>query len=150
MIPRRNHSRDRYGPLEKMSDWIKIKENGKEVWKWNNYISNPHEFLEERPWTPLVIDNQLCFSAVNNKKWKVVWGEYEYKEFEDVYDTDEYKNKPVYIARNNSTYYIVHGEKISQGFNYQITFRIENENLKLYRWDTFPKSDALIIEWYKI
>ena len=74
-------------------------------WQWGDWLSGGFEELEERPWTPLVIDNKLCFVAFEKDKRLVVWGDNQGKDYDDVYDTINFKDTPLYIAREGQEFF---------------------------------------------
>jgi len=112
-----------------------ISDGNKWRWQWGNWVSTAHDFLEERPWTPLVITNKLCFSAKDNNKWSVIWGDSVGKTYDDVYDTVEFENKPLYIARNENIWFLVHENQESQHFDCQITYHIRNNQVLIERFN---------------
>ncbi|MBW8639359.1 hypothetical protein K1W69_19350 [Hoeflea sp. WL0058] len=143
------------GPAEKqvitMFDFEKFESPKGWHWRWGEWISPAFPYLEARPWTPLLIGGRLCFSASTNashnlpdeefvsdpeEKWCVVWGDEAGPMFKDVLDTTELDGRPLYIAvRSTATgyqYHIVWHDKISQGFDRQITFRVEEGRPLIY------------------
>ena len=103
-------------------------------WVWRYWRSLTYDELEERPWTPFVLNGELCFTARENGKWFVVVGHSNGKKYDDVFDTVEYQSKPLYVARENSEWLLVLGNNESQRFTQQINFKIHNGEvlIKLY------------------
>jgi hypothetical protein len=110
--------------------------NGLFRWQWGDIASAPYAELEDRPWTPQIINNGLCFVASNAKQRCVVWGDHEGEWFDDVHGLMEDKNVPIYIARNALTYFVVRGQERSQPFEFQISFEVEDGGTAVYRFDT--------------
>lgn len=123
-----------------MGDPLQLKDETGWRWSWNGWLSAPHEFLEVRPWTPIVIDNQLCFCARDGDRWSVSWGERAGPALDDVYDLTECGGKPLYIARSAKSYFLVWGELRKRGFEYQITYRIRNSTPYVVRFHSWKPS----------
>jgi hypothetical protein len=109
------------------AEQIQIGENWH--WRWNGWVSPGFEYLESRPWTPLVIGDKLCFTVRANEQWRVVWSDKPGKIYDDVYDTVNFNEKPLYIAREQERYCLVWGQQESQIFGYQIKFKVEDSKV---------------------
>jgi len=117
----------------------KCKTEKKEYWSWGNWISSEFDYLEERPWTPQVIDSQLCFSAKIGTQWIIAWGNNTSPKYDDAYDITNYMNKPLYIARNQNKYFLIWGDKESEQYEEQITFRIIDSKPEIYLFNEFVR-----------
>jgi hypothetical protein len=119
---------------------VKVRQGKRWAWSWRGWTSSAHEVLEERAWTPLVIADKLCFSALDGQKWSVVHGDLQGKKYDDAYDTEDFEGQPVYIAREGEEYMLVLGTRESRRYPYQITFRIKGGKVRLYRFTQEPPS----------
>jgi hypothetical protein len=91
-------------------------------WVWENWQSAPFDELEERPWTPFVIDGRLCFSARDKGQWHVIFGDEVSPAYDDAFGTMEWQSLPLYIACLGGDWFVVWGSKRSQTFRFQINF----------------------------
>ena len=123
----------------------KIEVDGKWHWVFKNWTSKGYEYLEERPWTPQIIDAKLCFSAKENNKWKIIWGDKDGQEYDDVFDLVEFKQTPLYVARDQNLWFLVRGEQESKKFPFQITYRIEKSKIEIHQFQS--KEDSFLGEF---
>lgn len=108
------------------------KVNGQWRWIWGDWSSKPYSYLEIRPWSPQIIGGELCFSAFDGNSWRVVWGDREGPPLDDAFDILEYENEPIYIAKQESYYFLIRGNIYrTQRFNRQITFRIGIDDIEI-------------------
>jgi hypothetical protein len=116
---------------------IQLKDDAGWRWSWNGWLSAPHEFLEVRPWTPIVVENKLCFCARDGDRWSVSCGDHLGPPLDDAYDLTECAGKHLYIARSRTAYFLVWGQLRTRDFDHQITYRINDylpEVLKFSSW----------------
>lgn len=121
---------------DRPDDWFKIADGGKYRWQWRGWTSAAFAYLEERPWTPLVIADRLCFTAEEGGQWCVVWGDAIGPWYDDVADTSELAGQPVYVARVGSEWFVVWGAKHSGRFQHQIRYKLDGDNIAIYGFDT--------------
>jgi hypothetical protein len=107
--------------------WQRERVNSKWRWVWNGWVSQAFDELEERPWTPLAMGDRLCFSAYEDGKWFVVFGDDCSPPFDDAFDTEEHKGQPLFVARNRDEWFIVWGKLRSRGFPMQISFEVVDD-----------------------
>lgn len=114
----------------------KIRDGALWAWQWNGWISVSFAFLEERPWSPIIVEDRLCFVACDcdpedpeqfeTAKWCVVWGDRRSDWFDDVANLSEHDGVPVFIARKmvgeTPIYLLVRFGAVSQAFDAQITY----------------------------
>jgi hypothetical protein len=113
----------------------KIQINDQWHWQFGNLISKGYPYLEERPWTPQIIDGKLCFSVrLDNNKWKVIWGEEDGREYDDVFGITDFKQNPLYVARNQDEWFLVHDKQESQRYPFQITYQATNDKILICRF----------------
>ncbi len=117
---------------------IKVQNGDLWSWRWSDWISPAFPHLEQRPWTPLTIAGRLCFVAADTAitdgsadpptfdtaRWCVVWGEDRGPWFDDVSNLGEYRDRPIYLARERGLYAVVWGDRKSQPFDHQIGFEV--------------------------
>lgn len=116
----------------------KVGRGGLWSWTWRGWTSKPFAYLEDRPWTPQIIGNRLCFVAAsvniespdvdyNDLRWCVVWGDEQGPWFDDVSWVGVFRRTPIYVARqgisSNNQYFVVWDEKCSQPFDEQIRIK---------------------------
>lgn len=112
-------------------------------WRWGDWTSSAHEFLECRPWTPRVIDGRLCFSARNGQKWQIVLGDSVGRPYDDAYDIEDYQGRPLYIARDGHLWLLVHGTLESTRYPFQVTYQIRGTTLEVQRFKHFGPYETL-------
>ena len=100
-----------------VSGWTKIADGDLWRWKWGEWTSPAFPYLEERPWTPIVVAGRLCFAAHREDLgWCVVWGDEIGRWYDDVYDIAEVRGAPIYIARDGADFFLVWDGRESQRF----------------------------------
>lgn len=133
-----------------MADWRRERDGEKWHWAWRGWRSPPFAFLEDRAWTPCVIEDKLCFVASNidhdapnddsktfdRAKWCVVWGDETGPWFDDVSGVCAYRGRPIYIARSGiASYFLVWNQQASQPFDHQIRFIIDDKSVTIQKFD---------------
>lgn len=153
-----------------MKDPVKKRVGEGWSWVWGDWRSPPFPYLEDRPWTPHVVDGKLCFVACDtadiedttdhqifkDAQWCVVWGDKIGSWFDDVTNLSEYKGHPIYLARSrnddNYEYQVIWDDKASQSFNRQISFLIKDGTVFIRPFSQSGNSDAdeVPAEWAPI
>lgn len=126
-------------------------------WQWKGYISVAFTELEDRRWTPLIIDSRLCFIASNGKQRCIVWGDSEGEWFDDTYDLKAHHNKPLYIARRKRNWTVIFGKIHSNFYPFQITYLLYEDGIAIVnfekwngKWDLVTKNEVLeVIQFTK-
>lgn len=111
----------------------KIYCDGLFAWTCDEWRSKAFPYLEERPWTPIVIAGTTCFVASDtadiddpdafaSARWCVVWGNTRGPWFDDVANLQDHEQAPLYLARRlGPAYHAVWGTRISQPFDHQVS-----------------------------
>ena len=115
-----------------VSGWTRIADGELWRWKWGDWTSPAFPYLEERPWTPVVVAERLCFTAHREDLgWCVVWGDEIGRWYDDVYDIAELSGVPIYIARDDTDYFLAWGRRTSQRFPHQITYTLDQGSVQI-------------------
>lgn len=117
------------------------------TWRWGDWSSSSHEYLEERPWTPRLVANQLCFAARDGDIWRVVWQDRVGAAYDDVYDIEEHEGLPLYSARSGDQFLVVLGDRESQRFPSPILKKICDGQLLLLRHPSEPGEPGVEPRW---
>ena len=119
-------------------EFIKIKRGDKWAWRFGDWESIAFPYLEDRPWTPILVADTPCFIASNSphiddgpgqsvgQQWCVVFGDEPGRWFEDVTNLSSCRGLPVYTAMKGTypacKHHIVHGAQISQAFDEPVSY----------------------------
>lgn len=146
----------------------KIRDGEAWRWLWKGWRSAPFAYLEQRPWTPIVIGGRLCFTVSNlpmdddvadtpeqkaARKWAAVWGDAAGPWFDDVARVVDIRGRPAYRAvlseGDTHRYVAVWGDQRSQDFEEQIAIVERDGAPMIQRFDPRrgPVGPDIAPEW---